>query len=325
MNARDGVAQRTQGNNDVVTAVGLSNVPEAIRSADTLARPDYVDCFTATAIGATDKSAEEWARALLEDTPTGRSAPSLWRLLGLRLGPIPSTDYVQGWKIADRADDWIRIETTSRFMTAHAVVRVDDGQLAIALFVRYDRRIAALIWPPVSVMHRRAVPVMLRQALKRHASQRCDIGRRDPPMSNSTMIEQIVDRWHQHLRGDLPGGLDALLADDVVFYSPIVFTPQRGKATAKQYLHAAAATLPGPPADSSSNVGAGGFHYTKQILAGDTAVLEFETTMQGKHVNGVDIIRAKEGRIIEFRVMIRPLQAINIMHEQMRAALEALP
>jgi ketosteroid isomerase-like protein len=143
-------------------------------------------------------------------------------------------------------------------------------------------------------------------------------------MSNSSMIEQVVDQWHQHLRSELTGGLDALLADDIVFYSPIVFTPQRGKAITKQYLQAAATTLLGPPADSSSNVGGGGFHYTKQILAGDTAVLEFETTVQGKYVNGVDIIRAKEGRIIEFRVMIRPLQAINIMHEQMRAALEAL-
>ena len=171
MNVRDGVAQRTRDNNEVVTAVGLSKVAKAIRRADTLARPDYVDCVTATAVGAIDKSAEEWARALLEDTPTGRSAPSLWRLLGLRLGPTRSTDYVQGWKIADRADDWIRIEATSWCMTAHAVVRVDDRQLSLALFVRYDRRIAALIWPPVSVMHRRAVPVMLRQALKRHASQ----------------------------------------------------------------------------------------------------------------------------------------------------------
>jgi hypothetical protein len=143
-------------------------------------------------------------------------------------------------------------------------------------------------------------------------------------MSNGSMIEQVVDRWHQHLRGELRGGLDALLADDVVFYSPIVFTPQHGKAITEQYLQAAAATLPSPSAGSPSHAGGGGFRYTKQVLAGDTAVLEFETTVQSKHVNGVDIIRAKEGRIIEFRVMIRPLQAINIMHEQMSAALEVL-
>jgi hypothetical protein len=142
VNVRDGVAQRTRDNNDVVTAVGLSNVPEAIRSAASLARPDYVDCFTAAAVGDTGTSAVEWARALLEDTPTGRSAPALWRLLGLRLGPTPSTDNVQGWKIADRTDDWIRVEATSRVMPAHAVVRVDDGAAS------YDRRIAALIWPP---------------------------------------------------------------------------------------------------------------------------------------------------------------------------------
>ena len=61
------------------------------------------------------------------------------------------------------------------------------------------------------------------------------------------------------------------------------------------------------------------------MLDGDTAVLEFETTVGGKYVNGVDIIRCDEaGRIVEFRVMIRPLQAVNIVHEQMRAALERM-
>jgi hypothetical protein len=150
----------------VLTVVGLNNVPEAIRCLDTLASPDYVDLFTASTSGATDKSPEEWARAMLEDTPTGRSAPLLWRRLGLRLGPMPSPDHVQGWKIADRGDGWIRIEATSWFMTAHAVLQVDEGQVSIALFVRYDQPIAAVIWPPVSVMHRREAPIMLRQALK---------------------------------------------------------------------------------------------------------------------------------------------------------------
>jgi len=61
------------------------------------------------------------------------------------------------------------------------------------------------------------------------------------------------------------------------------------------------------------------------VLAGDTAVLEFETTVEGKYVNGVDIIRCNdEGRIVEFRVMIRPLQAINLVHEQMRGMLEKM-
>ena len=131
------------------------------------------------------------------------------------------------------------------------------------------------------------------------------------------MIEDVVERWHRHLRGELPGGLDELLADDVVFYSPIVFTPQRGKEITALYLQAAAATLPG---DES-----GQFHYTKQVMAGDSAVLEFETTMQDKYVNGVDIIRCDEaGHIVEFRVMIRPLQAVTIVHEQMKAMLETL-
>jgi hypothetical protein len=149
----------------------------------------------------------------------------------------------------------------------------------------------------------------------------------------------VVAQWLAHLLGPLPGGLDELLDDDVVFYSPIVFTPQRGKQITMLYLQAAAQTFagvgsgssPASPAGSSSTPGpastgsGGGFHYTKTVLGGDTAILEFETTMQGKYVNGVDIIRCNdEGRIIEFRVMIRPLQAVNLVHQQMAAMLEAM-
>ena len=140
------------------------------------------------------------------------------------------------------------------------------------------------------------------------------------------MIENVIERWHAHVRGELAGGLDELLADDVVFYSPIVYTPQKGKAITTLYLQAAAQTLPGetatPPGKDSSN---GEFRYTKSVLADDTAVLEFETTVEGKYVNGVDIIRCNdEGRIVEFRVMIRPLQAVNLVHEQMAAMLERM-
>ena len=117
------------------------------------------------------------------------------------------------------------------------------------------------------------------------------------------MIEEVVARWHAYLRGELAGGLDELLDDEVVFYSPIVFTPQRGKLITSLYLQAAAQTFPGDGAKSSPEATGpgGGFHYTKSVLSDDTAILEFETTMEGKYVNGVDIIRCNEaGRIIEF-------------------------
>jgi hypothetical protein len=148
-------------------------------------------------------------------------------------------------------------------------------------------------------------------------------------MSNGDVIEGVIDRWHDHLRGRLDGGLDDLLHDDVVFYSPIVFTPQEGKAITTLYLQAAGQTLPGDATDDVEAGGdkkpSGGFRYTKQVLAGDTAVLEFETSIQGKYVNGVDIIRCDDdGKIIEFRVMIRPLQAVNLVHQQMAAMLEAM-
>jgi hypothetical protein len=150
------------------------------------------------------------------------------------------------------------------------------------------------------------------------------------------MIETTIARWHQHLRGELPGGLDELLHDDVVFFSPVVFTPQRGKAVTKMYLEAAGATLGGEPGAAPSVVGedrehggntavGGKFRYVSEVMSGNRAVLEFETEMAGKYVNGIDLITCDDdGKIIEFKVMIRPLQAINALHEAMRAMLEQM-
>lgn len=141
------------------------------------------------------------------------------------------------------------------------------------------------------------------------------------------MIEEVVAKWHQYMRGQLDGGLDSLLADDCVFYSPIVFTPQVGKDITKLYLQAASQTLPGDKSAESGSGSAneGKFRYVKEVMSGNTAVLEFETTVEGKYANGVDIITCNDhGLISEFKVMFRPLQAINAVHRQMGAMLEKM-
>lgn len=135
------------------------------------------------------------------------------------------------------------------------------------------------------------------------------------------MIHDVISRWHQHMHGE-PGVLDELLDDDVVFYSPVVYTPQHGKAITAMYLTAAVFAFVGRPGEDPRLTP---FRYTKQIIAGDTAVLEFETSMDGKYVNGVDIIRTNDaGRIVEFRVMVRPLQALNTVHRMMGTELHDL-
>lgn len=145
-------------------------------------------------------------------------------------------------------------------------------------------------------------------------------------------IHGCIDRWFTHLRGELPGGLDALLHEDCVFLSPIVFTPQRGREITKLYLRAAGGTL----ADADPDGHATGitsedskFRYTKVIREGHHAMLEFETTLdvdgEQKYANGVDIITCDDdGAIVEFKVMMRPLQAIHAVHAQMKAMLEQL-
>ena len=155
-------------------------------------------------------------------------------------------------------------------------------------------------------------------------------------MSENRQQEPIVeclDRWHRWLRGDLPEGLDALLHEHCVFLSPIVFTPQEGREITSLYLNAAAGTLAGSGAggeeahssSAPSGTGAGVFRYVKEIFGGNQAALEFETTVEGKYVNGVDIITCDDDSMItEFKVMIRPLQAVNLVHSQMRAMLESM-
>jgi len=143
------------------------------------------------------------------------------------------------------------------------------------------------------------------------------------------MIEDVVRAWHQLVRGEVQGDRDAfltnLLAEEVIFYSPVVFTPQRGRDITKLYLHAAAATFDPASGGSAGGDSSGGFRYTKELLVGNRAALEFETTMGGKYVNGIDIIECNEsGRITEFRVMIRPLQAVQAVHAAMGAMLKQL-
>ena len=131
-------------------------------------------------------------------------------------------------------------------------------------------------------------------------------------------IDIVVAKWHHFMQGQLPGDLEELLDDECVFFSPIVFTPQRGKEITKLYLTAASHVFPGD-ADGTS------FRYVREVIQGHDAILEFETTIDGVAVNGVDMIRCnQEGRIIEFKAMIRPLKAINVIHAQMMAMLEKM-
>ena len=148
-------------------------------------------------------------------------------------------------------------------------------------------------------------------------------------MSAAAPIDTCIANWHRHLRDELPGGLDALLHEDCVFLSPIVFTPQQGRDITKLYLTAAAGTLGGSDGTVTDAVtstsSSDGFRYVKEILQGHHAMLEFETTVEGKYANGVDIITCDDDALItEFKVMMRPLQAINAVHAQMKAMLEQL-
>lgn len=142
------------------------NIPEVIHSLSGMDSLDYSDLFTVTTDGAAEASAAQWCRTAIEDV-AGLGGQFIWRgVLGLRLKSRPSTERVGGWKIAGRGEDWIRLEASSWFLTAHLVIGLDDEHLSVGTFIRYDRPIAALIWVPASAVHRRLMPGLLRQAVR---------------------------------------------------------------------------------------------------------------------------------------------------------------
>jgi len=127
-----------------------------------------------------------------------------------------------------------------------------------------------------------------------------------------------IHDWHAIVRDPSPEALDALLAEDVVFHSPVVHTPQRGRALAKLYLMGAFQVLAAPASERR-------FRYVREIVGERDAVLEFTTEIDGLTINGVDLIRwDDDGRIVDFKVMIRPLKAIQAVHAAMAKLLETM-
>lgn len=128
-------------------------------------------------------------------------------------------------------------------------------------------------------------------------------------MSNPT-----IDAWHQLVERRDVAALDDILADDAVFHSPIVHTPQKGKQLTKLYLSAAMMVL-----------GNGDFEYVREVAGFSDAILEFTAEVDGIQINGVDMIHWNaDGKIDDFKVMVRPLKAVNLLHQLMRQMLEQM-
>ena len=123
-----------------------------------------------------------------------------------------------------------------------------------------------------------------------------------------------LDKWYGYMKSHDNAALWDLLDPDAVFESPVVHTPQRGRDITFKYLSSAAKVLGGP-----------GFAYVGEWRSPTGAVLEFENEIDGIKLNGVDIITfGDDGRITHFKVMIRPLKAVNLVHKKMGEMLAAL-
>ena len=120
-----------------------------------------------------------------------------------------------------------------------------------------------------------------------------------------------VELWHEISRGREMDRLEEVLAENCVFMSPVVHTPQKGRELTRAYLTAAFGVFN----DS--------FRYVKEVVTPQHAVLEFFCDLDGIVINGVDIMTFDDaGKIVEFKVMVRPLKAVNLLHTKMKAMLE---
>lgn len=127
------------------------------------------------------------------------------------------------------------------------------------------------------------------------------------------MSHQALETWHRLVRTQDLAGLHTLLAEDAVFHSPLMHSPQRGRKLTAMYLGAAFRVFCNPT-----------FRYVREIVGESDAMLEFETEIDGILVNGVDVIRWNDtGQIVDFKVMLRPLKAINLIHQKMAAMLQS--
>jgi len=126
------------------------------------------------------------------------------------------------------------------------------------------------------------------------------------------MAVNTLEAWHRVARSGDARGLHELLAEDAVFHSPVVHTPQQGRAIVHAYLTAAFSVLMNES-----------FEYVREVVGERDAVLEFSTEIDGILLNGVDMIRWNDdGLITDFKVMVRPLKAVNLIHQKMGEMLE---
>src|SRR6478609_11031256 len=131
-------------------------------------------------------------------------------------------------------------------------------------------------------------------------------GREESPMSKASSTAGLA-RWRAYVETHDRAALWDLLHPDAVFESPVVHTPQRGRDITFKYLASAEKVLGGP-----------GFKYIGEWRSANGAVLEFENEIEGIRINGVDIITfSDDGRITHFKVMVRPLKGINLLHRLM--------
>ncbi len=266
-------------------------VPPEARALATLPRVDYADAFLVEVGGIRDRTPEEWARAILEDAPESlrRSLTLGWSALGLKLGSNRSDRHVLGWEVRRSTPDHVLLGAGSRIgMPAELLVKRQGERLLFSTFVQHENLLARAVWAGVEPAHCPIVRSVLSRVRPMHP------------------FRAAIEEW------DLDA-VRSLLSEDVVFRSPIVFKPYRGRDAVGAILEAVSQVFED-------------FAYTREIGAPGAPdhALVFQARVGDKQVEGCDFLHVDEsGAIDELVVMVRPLSGALALAEAMKAQLAA--
>ena len=154
------------------TVTWQREVPESIRALDTFDHADYADLFSAPSDSVAGMEPAQIATTMLRPSSLRMRMVMLAAhlvqryVLGLGRAPLPASPRLYGWRFAGGGDDWLRLEAESPLMSGHIVMQRGERELLFATFVRYNRRLGALVWPPVSRLHRRVGLALMRHAVR---------------------------------------------------------------------------------------------------------------------------------------------------------------